>query len=497
MLKRFFIIRVLFFSVFAVNAQIDSTAITSYWQELKASPELLRSFNKLERIKNKSQERYTIVHFGDSHVQGDAFSSAIRNAFQTNFGAAGQGIIFPYSLSRSYGPKGIVATTNGNWTGTNIMDGAHKSHIGISGYTLYTSKDSATLNFEITDKFKGHYSNRIAIWTSAGEHSLDYEVAQLKLVEAHLIAPDLKLCIFESDAPIQSFAITTIKKTEAANVFYFHGFEFLFDDKAGVNYYRCGVVGAQFTHLIANAKLVFSQLKALQPDLVIFSFGSNESYAQNIVGASYFKAIADFLTEIKNTIPQAAILITTAPDTRSQGRTPPSQIVVNNELVNLANHFNFALYDLYKAMGGWGSMHRWHAQKLALDDKLHFNARGYGLLAKLLCGAIFHAYNNACPNSSLPGFDLAEEFKGLQSSISNSPVLTAEQATDVAVAEKKIPKNKTKKKSKETVYVVKSGDMVSKIALKFKVSAQKILKANRLQENTIIRPGQKLKIPKH
>jgi LysM repeat protein/lysophospholipase L1-like esterase len=493
-----FIIVFLFFTLFAVDAQVDSTAVSSYLEKLKPSPELLKSFEKLKRIQGKAKEKYTIIHFGDSHVQGDSFSSEIRNAFQDNFGAAGQGIIFPYSLSKSYGPKGVVASFKGSWTGTNIMDGTHKNNIGLSGYTLFTSKDSASINFEISDKFKGVYSNKIAIYSSGGNLSFDYEVnKQLNLVEEQVIASNLILRVYESNSPIQSFGITTIKKSDEANSFYFHGFEFLFDKKGGVDYHRCGVVGAQFTHLINNAKLVQSMLKQVQPDLLIFSFGSNESYSQNIDGPTYFKSIADYLSEIKRSVPHAAILITTAPDTRSQGKTPPSQILVNNQLVNLATHLDLALYDLYQAMGGWGSMYRWHSNKLAVDDKLHFNAKGYSLQGKMLTNAFFEAYNNVNADGQIALPDLAQELNRLVMPAIPAPAVVGDQITEVTIAEKKTAKNKSKKKSKDTVYVVKSGDMVSKIAVKYKISVQKILKANKLQENTIIRPGQKLKIPRN
>ncbi len=46
-----------------------------------------------------------------------------------------------------------------------------------------------------------------------------------------------------------------------------------------------------------------------------------------------------------------------------------------------------------------------------------------------------------------------------------------------------------------TVYVVKKGDSISKIAAKFKVSQSKILKLNSIKKANSIRIGQKLKIP--
>ena len=45
------------------------------------------------------------------------------------------------------------------------------------------------------------------------------------------------------------------------------------------------------------------------------------------------------------------------------------------------------------------------------------------------------------------------------------------------------------------IYVVKRGDTIYRIAQKFQVSGKKILLINNLKENSIIRPGQKIKLP--
>ncbi len=45
------------------------------------------------------------------------------------------------------------------------------------------------------------------------------------------------------------------------------------------------------------------------------------------------------------------------------------------------------------------------------------------------------------------------------------------------------------------IYVVKRGDTIYRIAQKFHVSGKKILLINNLKENSIIRPGQKIKLP--
>jgi LysM repeat protein len=48
---------------------------------------------------------------------------------------------------------------------------------------------------------------------------------------------------------------------------------------------------------------------------------------------------------------------------------------------------------------------------------------------------------------------------------------------------------------KGKVHIVKNGETISKIAQKYHVSTEKVLKLNHLTKNSIIRSGQKIKIP--
>ena len=48
---------------------------------------------------------------------------------------------------------------------------------------------------------------------------------------------------------------------------------------------------------------------------------------------------------------------------------------------------------------------------------------------------------------------------------------------------------------KGKVHIVKNGETISKIAQKYHVSTEKVLKLNHLTQNSIIRSGQKIKIP--
>jgi LysM repeat protein/lysophospholipase L1-like esterase len=500
-MKCLFILLFIFISSDFISQIKDSFNVNNFLVPIRSSPELSKAFSKLKRIhKKQTKEHFNIVHFGDSHIQGDFFSGEIRRLLQSEFGYSGQGLIFPYSLCKSYGPKGVKAATKGTWIGTNILKNTEKKNIGVTGYTLSTSNPNAELSIEITEKFTGKISKRICIWTSADSNSFDYQINdRFQLIEEKKINSNLKYRVYESDSNIQSFNLRLMKSYESNHQFYFHGFEFLSNEENGINYHHCGVVGAQFTHLVNNAELTLSQLTALKPDLIIFSFGTNEAYDQKVDTNFYYRSISNFIRNIQKSNSEVSIILTTAPDTRSQGRTPPNQRTVNRQLGRVAQDLDLSMFDLNEAMGGWGSLFRWYENKLTLDDKLHFNSNGYSLQGKMLTHSILKEYNHIYPNESIELKDLESQLEGSLRPLFSKKIKTED--LDTNSIEKRVETFKVNEKplnkNKSTTHIVKSGDTVSTIARKYNSSVQKILKANKLQENTIIHPGQKLIIPKN
>ncbi|MFN5910754.1 MAG: LysM peptidoglycan-binding domain-containing protein [Bacteroidota bacterium] len=495
-----------------LSAQLEgSFDLNKFLVNIKPSPGLTSSFAKLNAIRTKQiNGPFNIVHFGDSHIQGDSFSGEIRKLLQAEYGYAGQGIIFPYALSRSHGPKGVKSTTTGTWTGTNILSDTEEKNIGLTGYTLSTTNPSGTLSFEITDKFKGRTSRRISIWSSADAHSFDYSLGEgFEIVSEIQVKENLKVRTYVATSDVQSFRISLFKSHDAAHQFYFHGFEFVSEEMNGINYYQCGVVGAQFSHLIKHAELVPSQLQQLKPDLIIFSFGTNEAYSSKIDTNLYYRLITTFVQRTRKLVPGVAFLITTAPDTRSQGRAPASQQTVNRQLQQLAEDLELSLFDLNEAMGGWGSLNRWYSNNLVAEDKLHFNSKGYELQGKMLSHSFIVAYNNSVKNGTIKTEVLYNEletmlrplFENERVTVSADTVAQIENNEVVKVEEKPKPPPvtpavpKAEPKPKTIVHTVRSGDTVSEIAVKYRSSVKRILKANDLKENSIIRPGQKLTVP--
>jgi hypothetical protein len=72
-------------------------------------------FKKMAALKNGTGKTISIVHIGDSHIQGDYLSRTIRYRLQKEFGEAGRGLVFPYSLLNMYGPVDYSCKSNVAW----------------------------------------------------------------------------------------------------------------------------------------------------------------------------------------------------------------------------------------------------------------------------------------------------------------------------------------------------------------------------------------------
>ncbi len=433
---------------------------------------LERTFLKLKSIKDGKDSILVVVHFGDSHVQMGHFSGKIKQNLQYEFGDCGDGILFPYSACKSIGPRNLKSQFNGLWDHNNITSVPNKINIGIKGYSLRT-KDTLSnfsLNY-IPDTSIHKLINIKKIKIFHGNNN--YQIV-LNNQHSDIILPSENISsnfeISSINAPLVSsdLSFKLIKTSESQSEFIFHGIFFESDQIRGVQYHQCGVVGAQFLQLIKYSPFFMEQLIALKPNLIIFSYGSNESYLRNFDALKYKNEVSVFLEKLKKELPQIEFLFTTTPDTRSNNQFPIYTNEINNTQREIANRNNSALWDLNTIMGGENSMKIWHQNGLANNDKLHFLKSGYLIQGNLFSLSFFNAINNKFPNSI--------KTESLISEINNQ-FLSFKKNKTIEIDKSKLPKKRK--------YIVKKGDTMLKISNKNNCSIQSIMKANNLTTKII------------
>lgn len=541
----FFLVIALFLITNNLHSQsesIDSPSIFMDFNPLEDSKKLQKAMEKLHAVyKNQGGKGidtlFTIIQIGDSHIQGDYFSGEIRRQLQGYFGNAGQGLLFPYALAKSYGPRGALLSQKGGWKGIKTLTPNLIEPIGLLGYGAVTHNANAQITIAFNEKFNDSVFQRINIWHTADPKSYSTKMNEnFSWAGSQFYTSGWGVSSYVSQKYVNTFTLSTLSTHPMQNHYGFYGFELLPSPRRGIAYHHCGVVGAQFTHLIEKAPWAIEQIAHLKPDIVIFSFGTNEAYNEKLDTAVYFKSVQKFLSELVLASPQTAIIITTAPDTRSRNLLPPKQISVNNQLKTLAKNAHLTLYDLNAAMGGWGSMNLWYRNKLTLADKLHFTAAGYALQGKLLSLSFMQSYNKVNKKDTLPidtlrnavcqsmqNLWLDYRFHPLgdssepQETLQAIPILVNGVSSDsllntsepktisnlpphgktIPQKKKKLASNKKKATaSGEKIHTVRKGENLYRIGQQYHVSHESIAKKNHLKDPTAIKPGQTLIIPK-
>ncbi len=424
---------------------------------------------------------YRIIHFGDSHIQADRITSTLRKEFQQIGGNGGSGILFPYSLCGSYGPSGVETTITGKYTYATQLKNPSSLPIGVMGYTI-SLQQGAQLSMAFDEDFKGKKSNSITIWIhSPADTNHVLLDSTWKLVNRMSIGMDIYSYTFETSDVPDKITFTAGVATS------FWGLEF--NQGNGLCYQQNGLVGAQFSHLITHEEYVIRQLTAIKPNMIVFSYGTNEAY-EVIDTLSYFRKVSRFIKRIQSSIPGIPILITNAPDTRSSGKTPPSQIHVNEALRKVSLQCNTAYFDLNQAMGGWGSLYTWNKKGFVLKDLLHFNKDGARLLGMLMTYAMFTAADIGESNTLI---SMKSEIESTLCKRQNEPAIT-EVPPPIEKPKQPVEKKKSKPTTvKSRIYVVKNGDTLSGIAKKTGTTVKNLTTKNKISANELIHPGQKLK----
>lgn len=165
--------------------------------------------------------------------------------------------------------------------------------------------------------------------------------------------------------------------------------------RPGVVYHMIGINGAT-CHSFANASQV-EEIPSLHPDLIILSFGTNESHgAYNPV--RHMAQMDELITRLRNECPKACILLTTPPGSYIRYRKKRSintrTPLVAQTIVAYANRHGYAAWDLFNTVGGeHNACRNWTNGGYMVRDRIHYTSEGYTLQGNLLYDALIKAYN--------------------------------------------------------------------------------------------------------
>lgn len=146
-----------------------------------------------------------------------------------------------------------------------------------------------------------------------------------------------------------------------------------------------------------------ARIAAMRPDLLILSFGTNESHNRRYNSDAHYRQMDELVRMIREALPDVPILMTTPPGSydcfrqrrRRTYSVNPRTAVAARTIHKYADEHGLAVWDMYHVVGG---VHRaclnWQEAGLMRPDHVHYMPDGYVLQGELLFQALLKAYND-------------------------------------------------------------------------------------------------------
>jgi len=428
------------------------------------NPEFLYSFlAQLQALDSLKDRKINIVHIGDSHIQADVMTDALRQNFQTRFGNAGLGFAFPHSLAKTNGSSHLRFASNGQWSSLRNVYPDNGSPVGLSGMALFTDNNDFVI--ELSVRNENYYFNNLKIITPNNQQSFELvqaiqpialrsdtpktithkiksgetlsgiaqryktTVSQIRTINGlrnNNIRAGASLKIPTGEMQSQKIDSAAFQKINLEPFVsdYYYSYQnlgstdkiylrpnnqytdfalngiVLENNQSGILYHSIGVNGAKYSDY-NKYPLFFEQVNALEPDLVIISLGTNEAF-DRLCNDCFYNQMEAFLFLLREQNPQVAILLTTPPPALFNRKYPNTFCEALSEvIISSSLKDRYSVWDLYREMGGNESMQQLINEGSIARDRVHYSTGGYKKQGNTLFEALMITYQNYLNSESL------------------------------------------------------------------------------------------------
>ena len=498
----FFFLSIYFsFMVFTQNSLNESNYISSWIRYEKTYPFICYAKNIVEwyypaagqpffeKLSKAGDDKVTILHIGDSHVQSDVFTGFIRDRLQQIFGNGGRGFVFPYAVAKTNSAYDYYSTIYGSWEFSRSVDLQPRFPLSFSGITAYTTDTSAGFSLIFRNTYqpiKKDFS-QLTFFCNTSKESMDFEVRISSFspwIEVK-VSQNNSLPYVKVQLPVSSFdtLFFRVKKNKPEQRF-FELYAIIVEKKenSGILYISAGVNGAG-SYSILKQGLASEHLKYLKPDLVILDIGINDIYRGVFQEQLLLGNLIRIIQELQSCCPATNIMLVSAQNVLYRNRSVQNCELYSTLLRKIARQYPILFYDYFTVAGGNYSMSNWYAAGLAQRDKKHLTFEGYRVRGELFVNALLHAYR----------LYLLSKPAQLTQEVFEKDTTRPDTFKGCISVQKQLYQATNQQTVKPAYYTVKQGDNLSAIATKFGVSVAKIKRWNNLTDDKIY-PGQQLRV---
>jgi len=348
-------------------------------------------FTKLKVLDSQKKGKVNIVHIGDSHIQADFFSGKTRQLLQEKYGDGGRGFVFPYTAAQTNNPHNYESLFTGDWNGKRSVKADMFSRWGLAGVSAATYSPNSTITIQMSKESSPFRVTKAKIYYPVFDKNMFHakvSMSSKNLLSKYLSREGFVEYVFKN--PVDALTVKLEKNNATQNQFVLQGIS-LENDQAGIVYHSVGVNGAQ-SDTYFRCEDFNVHLKSLQPDLIVISLGTNDAFSVKYNANEYKDNMRSFVNDIRQTMPNTSIILTTVGDSFQGRRANPNNGSARQKVFELADEMHLAVWDLYDIMGGYNSILKWQKLKLAQADRLHLTKTGYEEQGKLFYEAIQKSY---------------------------------------------------------------------------------------------------------
>ncbi|XOV66820.1 MAG: GDSL-type esterase/lipase family protein [Fluviicola sp.] len=356
---------------------------------------------------NKS--KISILHYGDSQIEGDRMTGFIRQRIQDQFGGFGPGLV---PATNVYSTLAFKQSYSENFQRYTAFGGAS---LKSGKYGVMAS--AARFTPEYADSVKLDTLAESTGWIEVGQGIGYPRSRQYNNVKMHYndCKSPVKLSVYENGTLIHEEQLKTdgaqhtitlsFPKTPGKLKYEFTGkvspniCAFSLEGDYGVQVSNIGMRGSSGTVFgrlnSATAQPMYNELNT---KLVIMQFGGNSvpffkdsTSVRNFAG--YFKGQ---INRVKSMNPGAAIIVIGPSDMskNEEGIYETYEYLPYcvNQMRQVTQEAGGAFWNLYAAMGGKNSMPSWVEKGLAGNDHIHFSNAGAKIASQKFYEAFIAAY---------------------------------------------------------------------------------------------------------
>lgn len=367
--------------------------------------------DKLRALERGERDKVRIIHLGDSELVADGTAGAMRRVLAQRFGLGGLGfslpmLPLPWYMREHLTIKDGVGAKSSSYPHDRLLGGmygpggvAFDAAAGAHGWVVarHPRPGPCTIALFFAHQPIGGHIHVIG----DGRELIDADT-----VGAERLGVARQRV---TSCPRELELKTTKRQTR------FFGWSIEYESR-GITWSNLGVISAQISQLRNYAKGHLAEaLGALEPDLVVMTYGLNLAASSALPPAQYRFVVEEQLKRIRRGTPNAACLVTgpypVGHPRRDSGHNPESKnaALISERQREAAEAAGCVFVDRFNLAGGAPAASRWVAArpKLLSGDYHHLTVEGGERMGRALAAVILAAVDGEQLDDKLFRLELA------------------------------------------------------------------------------------------